>query len=213
LNFLVTPGARGITRGFNLLTSQQVWARDMLAAHSGKTVCLSVFEQKLNFSIDSQGKLAVADLSIVPDVTVSFIAERFDLAKLMATWPKLDMIDYVNVAGEASLAQVLSVIAKDLKPEPEDALAEHIGDIGARRASQVVVAVGGWVKDSAVRATQNVSEYLSFEAGVLLDQQSLKLFETDLITTASDLDSLSRRLQNLSQRTDNLSKLDQGERS
>jgi ubiquinone biosynthesis protein UbiJ len=206
LQFLAMSCAQALAGGLNLLTRQQGWARTLLSAHSGKTLRLCFAEKQFNLTVESTGTFTAADDAVVPDVTVALVAERFSLGEFFSAVPRVELAKYFNVAGEASFAQTLSLLARDLRPEPEDALAQWLGDIPARRATQVAVAASRGAVEASKRVAHNLSEYLTYETTTLADAISQGAFKTNLATVQAGVAGVSRRLQDLSVRLEQLAR-------
>jgi len=117
-------------KGFNLLCRQQPWAAERLAGHAGKTIriCLGGFQA--SFTISSQGHLTKADDAVMPNVTLHIVPERMGPGMLDAR-QNGQVVDFIDIDGEAGLAQVVSELSRDLRPDPEDALSRWVGDVAA----------------------------------------------------------------------------------
>jgi ubiquinone biosynthesis protein UbiJ len=152
---------------FNLLTRQQPWAAQRLAAYAGQTLkmCLGGFQ--LTFTIEHDGTLVAADSAVVPDVVLELIAEKLSWADLLAPGARTDIAQWVHVTGQAALAQVVSDLARDLRPDPEDALAQWLGDIPARRLTQGVKGLVTDAQSFGRSLAENLAEYFSEETNTL----------------------------------------------
>jgi ubiquinone biosynthesis protein UbiJ len=107
-----------------------------LAAHAGQTlrICLGGFQ--VTFTIGHDGTLEAADSAVVPDVVLELIAEKLSLTALLSPEARTDIAQLVHVTGQAALVQVVSDLARDLRPDLEDALAQWLGDVPARRLTK-----------------------------------------------------------------------------
>ena len=152
---------------FNLLTRQQPWAAQRLAAYVGQTlrICLGGFQ--VTFTIGHDGTLVAADSAVVPDVVLELIAEKLSLTALLAPGARTDIAQWVHVTGQAALAQIVSDLARDLRPDPEDALAQWLGDIPARRLSQGVKGLLNGAQLFGRGLAENLAEYFSEETDTL----------------------------------------------
>ena len=124
---------RVIATAFNLLTRQQPWAAERLTRHAGKTLRVALGAFHVTLTVGHDGHLSQADPAIVPDVTLDIVPERLSVSRILSMRQGGDFSDLIQVSGEASLAQVVSELARDLRPDPEDFLAGWIGDIPASR--------------------------------------------------------------------------------
>jgi ubiquinone biosynthesis protein UbiJ len=86
---------------------------------------------------------------------------------LLAPGARTDIAQWVHVTGQAALAQVVSDLARDLRPDPEDALAQWLGDIPARRLTQGVKGVLAGAQSFGRGLAENLAEYLSEETNTL----------------------------------------------
>lgn len=185
-----------------MLCSQQPWAAERLAVYGGKTIriCLGAFHG--SFTISSDGHLSKADDAVVPNVTLNIVPERLGLGALEQWRNGQPSADFVDIQGEAALAQVVSDLARDLRPDPEDALSRWIGDVAAVRLVSAAGAVFRSVGEAVQRLGQNVSEYLAYEDPVIVPRQDLRELAQDHQSLAHRLDSLAKRIDQLQARID-----------
>jgi ubiquinone biosynthesis protein UbiJ len=178
---------------FNLLTRQQPWAAQRLAAHAGQTlrICLGGFQ--VTFTIEYDGTLLAADSAVVPDVVLELIAEKLSLTALLAPDTRTDIAQWVHVTGQAALAQVVSDLARDLRPDPEDALAQWLGDIPARRLTNGVKGMLTGVQSFARGLSENLAEYLSEETNTLAGAPALASLSHARERTLAHLAQLEQR--------------------
>ena len=191
-------------RGFNLLCRQQPWAADRLAAHAGKTIriCLGAFEA--SFTISSDGHLAKADEAVVPNVTLHIVPERMGLGLRDLRQGGQAVTDAVDIQGEAALAQVVSDLARDLRPDPEDALARWVGDVAAVRLVSGAGSLLKTVRQATGRLGENVAEYLAHEDPQIVARPDLIQLTARQEALALQLDRLSAKTDSLHQRLDQL---------
>ena len=178
---------------FNLLTRQQPWAAQRLAAHAGQTlrICLGGFQ--VTFTIGHDGALEAADPAVVPDVVLELIAEKLSLTALLTPDARTDIAQGVHVTGQAALAQVVSDLARDLRPDPEDALAKWLGDVPARRLTTGVQGVCASAQLFARGVAENLAEYLSEETNTLATAPALASLTQERVRTLARLDQIDRR--------------------
>lgn len=187
----------------NTLTQQQVWAAQRLAQHAGKTIRITVGGFQLNLSIEPDGQLVRAHDSAVPDVTLEILVEKFNPIALLGQSRKPDMAEYVHVSGQAALAQVMSELARDLRPDPEDALAQWLGDVPARRLVRGAKQVLNTAQTFGLSLSQNLAEYLSEETDALVGKPAMlahKSEQSGLLAALERLEQSHARLQGRVQR-------------
>ena len=178
---------------FNLLTQQQPWAAQRLAAHAGQTLRICVGGFQVTFTIGHDGTLEAADSAAVPDVVLELIAEKLSWAALLAPDAQTDIAQGVHVTGQAALAQVVSDLARDLRPDPEDALAQWLGDVPARRLAKGVQGVFVGAQSFARGVAENLAEYLSEETNTLATAPALASLSQEREVTLAHLAQIDRR--------------------
>ena len=182
----------------NTLTQQQVWAAQRLSQHAGKTVRIALGGFELNWRIESDGKLVHDPESVTPDVTLEILLEKLSPFAFVDQTRRPDIAEYVHVSGQAALAQVMSDLARDCRPDPEDALSQWFGDIPARRIVQGVRQALSTAQTLSSSLTQNVAEYLSEEADALVGQPAMltqRMMQAKLLASLERLEHRQLRLQ------------------
>ena len=182
----------------NTLTRQQTWAAERLAQHAGKTVRISVGGLQLNWSIKPDGKLVRAEIDSIPDVTLEIQLEKLNPLAWLSPQGRPDIAESVHVSGQAALAQVMSELARDLRPDPEDALSQWIGDVPARRVVLGAQQVFGAAQTFGKSLAQNLAEYLSEETDALVGRPAMishTQTQSRLLATLESLESMQSSLQ------------------
>jgi len=195
---------QAIAFALNRLTRQQAWAAQRLAQHSGKTVRIVVSRFELNWTIESDGSLVQADQAVSPDVTLEVLNEKLNPLAFFEQPGRPDIAEFVNVSGQAALAQVLSELARDLRPDPEDALAQWVGDIPARRIVSGVQQAARSMQNAGVGLAQNIAEYLSEETDMLVSGPALVSHHALQMRLLSTLDQVEKRGAKLQARVQQL---------
>ena len=164
-----------------------------MAAHAGQTlrICLGGFQ--LTFTIGHDGTLEAADPAVIPDVVLELIAEKLSLTALLAPNARTDIAQWVHVTGQAALAQVVSDLARDLRPDPEDALAQWLGDVPARRLTLGVQGVLAGAQSFARGVAENLAEYFSEETQTLAATPALESLTQERARALARLDQIDQR--------------------
>ena len=106
-------------------------------------------------------------------------------------------IDHVEqsagAADQAALAQVVSDLARDLRPDPEDALAQWVGDVPARRLVAGAQGAFAAAQSFARNLTQNVAEYLAEESNTLAGTPALASLAQEGVRALTRLEQLEQR--------------------
>jgi len=184
--------AQVMALALNRLTRQQTWAGQRLAQHAGKTVRIVVAGVELCWCIGSEGQLVQAPDNTVPDVTLDILVEKIKPLSWLEQSKRPDIAEYVHVTGQAALAQVVSDLARDLRPDPEDALSQWLGDLAARRVVLGVRQAFAAVQSFGSSMTQNMVEYLSEETDALVGKPAMLTHKSTQAQLYADLERLER---------------------
>ncbi len=194
------------SKGFNLLCRQQPWAAQRLAAHAGKTVRISLGGFQVSFTISSEGHLARADDAVVPNVTLRIVPERIGPGVLKMRQGGQVAADFVDIQGEAGLAQVVSDLSRDLRPDLEDALSRWVGDVASVRLVSGAGSFFKTVRQATERLGENVAEYFAYEDPQIVPRPELVELTAEQLALARKLDLLRARSEALSKRLDQLAR-------
>ena len=203
-DFATLHPVRLIAAAFNLLTLQQPWAAERLARHAGKTIRIALGGFAVTLTIDVEGHLTRSDEAVVPDVTLEVIAEKLSVASIFSSRSQAEMAELINISGQAALAQVVSDLARDLRPDPEDAMAHFLGDIPARKIMQGARGLAQTLGTLTQGLTQNLAEYFSEESNTLAGLPLLAMHRHRQATLTDRIDALHARHSNLITRLDRL---------
>ena len=152
-----------------------------------------------SFTISSEGQLAKADDAVVPNVTLHIVPERMGPGVLDARHKGQIVADFINIEGEVGLAQVLSDLSRDLRPDPEDALSRWVGDVVAVRLVSGAASLVKNVRQAAERFGENIAEYLAYEDPQIVPR-------TDLVQLSVRQQELAQQVERLNLRSDQLRK-------
>jgi ubiquinone biosynthesis protein UbiJ len=188
----------------NTLTQQQVWAAQRLSQHAGKTVRISIMGFQINWSIEPDGKLVHAQEATTPDVTLEILLEKLSPLAFFDQARRPDMAEYVHVSGQAALAQVMSDLARDCRPDPEDTLSQWLGDVSARRIVQGARQALSTAQSLGASLTQNVAEYLSEETEALVGQPAMRMQRNTQSQLLASLERLEHRQLHLNSKLQKL---------
>ncbi len=191
---------QALAHAFNLLARQQPWAAERLARHAGKTLRIVFGGFSLTFQISDVGQLVPAEVTTTPDVVLEINPQSFDPIAWLSSTSRPDIAEYVHVSGQAALAQVVSELSRDLRPDPEDALAQWLGDVAARRIVQGARTAAIGFSHALRGLGRNVAEYLSEETDALAGRPVMEAFVHDQSQAQARLSGLEQRAAELSAR-------------
>lgn len=187
------PAAVGV-RLLNALLRREVWARDRLRTFSGKTVALALGRLRLVYTITSQGTLELGHPSVVPDVILTLPAERLpDLPQVLKDGDFSRVAQLMHVQGEAGLANLVSELAAGLRWDAEEDLSRVVGDVMAVRLVGGARQVVAGLRDLGRRLSDNATEYLSQESGLLVPRPEFDRLREQAEGLLSRLDGLEAR--------------------
>lgn len=185
-------------RLLNALLKREDWARTRLYSHSGKTVRFVAGPIKLNLGINSSGYTQVSDDAIVPDVTLTLPTHQISkLPALIKSQDPSDLVAMLHIEGDASLAQTVSDLARDLRWDVEHDLADRFGDVAATRLLKTGSGLLRTARQSAVHLTENIGEYLGHESAMLLNRPAFTVWSDELNATLVRLEKLEARTHGL----------------
>ncbi|MGO1766048.1 hypothetical protein CAP48_05030 [Advenella sp. S44] len=191
-----------IVRALNLLLDREPWAKKRIAAHAGKTVRIRISRLDLRFTLGHDGGLARADPAVISDVALTIPDSRLSEvpAALRNRQDPAQLASLLHLEGDASLAQLVSELARDLRWDSEHELARFTGGMLSKQIHLLLQRAIVGTTAIAGRLSENVSEYVSEEAGMVLGKPALHAWENTLRTATVQLDQLDARLRALEAR-------------
>lgn len=187
-----------MAQAFNTLTSTQTWAAERLAQHAGKTIRIVVGGFNLNWTIQAEGSLVHAEQGVTPEVTLEILVEKLNPIELLNPTQRPDFAEYVHVSGQATLAQVISELARELRPDPEDFLSKWLGDIPARRIVEGAQHAARSAQRFGQSLAHNIAEYLSEETEMLVGRPAMTTqhsVQAQMLKTLDRLEHKQAQLQ------------------
>ncbi len=191
-----------VIRALNLLLAREPWAKTRIAEHAGKTVRIRISRLDLRFTLLHDGLVERADPAIKADVTLTVPDHRLaDLpAALRNRENPAQLASLLHLEGDAGLAQLISELARDLRWDSEHELARFTGGMLSRQIHMLFRQAVSTTGTAAQRLTENLSEYVSEEAGMVLGRPALQTWEDTLRASTVTLDQLDARLRALEAR-------------
>jgi len=180
----------------NHLLAGEDWARQRLLAFSGQTAELQFGYALLRFTISKAGLLEEADVAAGALVSIRLA----DDAPVRALADRPSLFSSATVAGSAEFAETLGFVFRNLRWDVEHDLALLTGDVFARRALHLAVALGRWQGASARNLATSIAEYLTEEEAALVPRRALASFCSDVDALRDDLARLEKRVDRLAPR-------------
>jgi ubiquinone biosynthesis protein UbiJ len=106
----------------------------------------------------------------------------------------------VQIRGDAEIANLYRQLFAAAKPDFEEELSRWIGDMPARRLSEVARSVRSWARRTRRTAGENISEYLQEEGRDLISKTEHEEFLSAVDAVRESADRIEARLKVLEQR-------------
>jgi ubiquinone biosynthesis protein UbiJ len=102
-----------------------------------------------------------------------------------------------QIRGDAEIANLYRELLSLARPDPEEELSRLIGDMPARRVSQLVKGVLSWARRTGRTAGENLAEYLQEESRDLVNNAELDEFLRGVDDVRETADRIEARLGRL----------------
>lgn len=188
---LLSASAAVCARLLNALLRREDWAAQRLSRHSGKTVRFTLGRLTLSLAVRAGGLVELSDLAVIPDVTLTVPVDKLGrLQQALRSADPEQLTAILHVQGDAGLATVISGLARDLRWDIEDDLAELVGDVAARRILKGLKSLARGFFASAKHLEDNIGEYLSEESRLILARPAFEQWVLELRAELLRLDAL-----------------------
>ena len=181
----------------NRVLAREQWARNCLAAHSGRAFRVVVGPAAATMRIDDSGSIESAQApDSSPDLTLRI--SPFALPAFLADPKRWDAL--VAAEGDAALATTLKGLAETLPWFVERAFAQALGPIAGQfvaDAGRRMLAFPGY---ASARVGDSVASYVRDEAALATTTTQARTFGDEIAETAARVDALAARVEALSQR-------------
>ncbi len=197
----MTLAAKPFAAAVNHLLARESWARERLAPYAGKTARLACPPVTLMLLVGPDGYLsAVAESEAQQvDVTVSVPA---DALPAFMQGGQAAVMKHVKIDGDAEFATVIAKLAEHLRWEPEEDLAQLIGDAPASRVATLARSVSEHARRTGRNVLDSVAEYLLDENPQLVRRTALEDFNVELARVRDALARVEKRVERLEQKVE-----------
>ena len=103
----------------------------------------------------------------------------------------------VTINGDAEIAEGFQELLRAARPELEEELSRHMGDVAAHQVVNVMRGVTGWGRNAAATFAANVGEYLQEEGRDLVTRTEMDEFLREVDEQREAADRLEARLARL----------------
>ena len=105
-----------------------------------------------------------------------------------------------RISGDAEIASRYRELFALARPDLEEELSRHIGDVPAHRLAQAARGAVAWARKARRTASQNLAEYLQEESGDLVNDTELQEFLHGVDRLRETADRIEARLARLENR-------------
>jgi ubiquinone biosynthesis protein UbiJ len=176
----------------NRMLAAQPWARERLAPFAGEAVELRApplpalrFTILPGGSVEAGGSEPAVSMSLKPEALVALA--RGEEHALRAA----------EVAGDARLAAEILLLARHLRPDPEELLSRVIGDVAAHRVAGAGRALAAWNLEAARRLAAALADYATDETRLLARRAGLDELAEAAARLRDGIARLDKRLERL----------------
>jgi ubiquinone biosynthesis protein UbiJ len=177
----------------NRLLEREPWARERLAAHAGRRLCITMGPVRRVYAIDTAGRVTDAAGADDPDLVITLSPVTLPaLLAQPARWPEL-----VQSSGDTALATTLADLAATLPLLVERGLIEALGPLGVplADAGARLLAMPGY---AAQRFASSTAHYLAEETHVVVGRAEALARADDIAALRNAVDALAARVDALS---------------
>ena len=103
----------------------------------------------------------------------------------------------VTINGDAEIAEAFQELLRAARPELEEELSRHIGDVAAHQVGNVWRGLTGWGRNAAATFATNVGEYLQEEGRDLVTRTEMDEFLREVDEQRETADRLEARVAQL----------------
>lgn len=183
------PGllAMAMQSAFNQAIALDPAAEQRLKALDGKAIKLAL--DRVGIDLYFMGRderlVILAESEVEPDTTIQGSPAAL-LAMAVPDWRAPG--SGVRIAGDAGSAQALEKLFKQLDPDWEALLSQHLGEVLGHQIWRLLRDTGGMARHSARTAGDQLARYLREESGLLVTREEAEAFnrEVDELREASD---------------------------
>ena len=185
----------GVVASINHLLAQESWARQQLALHRSKQVCIDAGVAALYLCVGPDGLVEAGSAQTSSDVTIR--VRLVDLPLMAANRERA--FSYVKIEGDADLANTVSQLARSLRWDAEHDLEPWIGPIAATRLVAGTLYAVQATGNAGRRLCENVAEFLLDEQPQLVRPSALDGYADEVARARDDVERCAKRIAKLEQ--------------
>ena len=172
-------------------------ARELAIRLEGRAMSVSVsvpFPVSVRASIE-EGSLVLSRDPEPASADVSIVGTPLSLLPLLGADARAHLQSgAIDVKGDAEIAQSFHELLHAARPELEEELSRHVGDVAARQVGNMLRSVSGWSRKTASTFADNVSEFLQEESRDLVSRTEGEEFNAAVDELRESVDRLAARI-------------------
>ena len=181
----------------NRLLRAERWARERLLPFAGETLEMRAPPlPRLRFAIGPDGALGAA----LPAAEPALVITLRPAALAAAVQGEDQLLRSIDVAGNAKLAGEVLFLARHLRWDAEEDLAQFVGDVAARRLVALAKDAAAWHADAAQRIAGSLVEYATEEKPLIVKRAALEEIAAAHASLRDGLERLEKRIERLAER-------------
>jgi len=175
----------------NRVLERETWARQRLAAHTGRVFVIVVGPVATALAVEASGRVQSVPLAgHAPDLTLRL--SPLDLPAFLSDPTRWER--YVTSEGDPALATTLQELAQTLPWFVEQAFATALGPIVGQRIADAGRALLSFPAYAAERIGDSVVSYARDEAGLVARGDEARTFVEEVAALAARVDKLALRI-------------------
>lgn len=191
-----------------LASIEKLLNRSLPRSPRAQALAMALSGRSLAVEMTGAGKVVVSstgerlrierDTGATADASVS--AGPFTLLALAAGQSQTLPHPGATLRGDSDVAQKFSELLRLLRPDPEEELAQLVGDAPAHHLGRLARAAAVFAQRAARTGATNVAEYLAHERRDLVPKAEGRQLLEGVDALRDDVDRLEARLEHLAQR-------------
>jgi ubiquinone biosynthesis accessory factor UbiJ len=177
----------------NRLLKGEAWASDLLKPHAGKGAELTLGGVSLRMRVTDAGLVEPLASDAEPAVRIALPAAA--LATLQDGPDQLTQ--HATISGDAGFAETISQLLKHLRPDIGAALSPVMGDVLAHRIESGLARANASARQLARSLGTNLVEYVRDEQGLVVQQDELLAWRSELTAAQETLGRLEKRISQI----------------
>ena len=180
------------------MLAREAWARKRLLAYAQKTACIETPWFSLSVQVTADGLLVAGPVTAresrtaSPDVTLTVLAGAITA---FLQGGQVAAMRQVKIVGDAEFASTLGQLAEHLRWEPEEDLAQLIGDAPAHQLVAYTRSTLTQARSSGQSFLESLAEYFLDENPQLVRQARLAQMRDELVSLRDAVARLEKRVE------------------